>query len=72
MIGSPHGIRWVGFWQGDNVAKYREFPDEAPQQLQIPRTEWEELLGKAKLSRISVLAGNGLDARCNLPKPESN
>ncbi|MFT5468070.1 MAG: hypothetical protein ACI8UO_003178 [Verrucomicrobiales bacterium] len=70
VVRSPHGIRWVGFWQENNVSKFREFPDEAPQQLLIPRSEWEELMGDAKLNRISVLAGNGMDSRCDLPKSD--
>lgn len=68
VIRSPHGIRWVGFWEKDNVSKFRDLAAESPKQLLIPRAEWEKKMGGAELSRISVMAGNGEATRCEAPK----
>ena len=56
------GVPWVGFWVGDNIHAYREFKAH-PKKVTIPLDAIGELLRGQKLSRVSALSTNGLEAR---------
>ncbi len=68
VVKAEHGVRWIGFWQGDNVAKFKAIADPGQTEVTVPLEEWRELLGGENLSRVSAMAENGMDAVLRLDR----
>lgn len=69
QLQSTHPIRWIGYWSGDSLSNFREYrKDSAPKNLTLQRAEWQKELGVAILSRLTVMAENGIHTTYHLPE----
>jgi len=66
VVKSEHGVRWIGFWQGDNVSKFKAVAEAGQTEVTVPLEEWKELLGAENLSTVTAMAENGMDSRLKI------
>lgn len=62
-VTAPSGVRWVGFWVGDNIVAYKEFKSEDSAEVEISTDEINRLLNGKPLSTVTAMATNGRSGR---------